>query len=93
MSTIVTLREANAILFLGSAYEGLGLFECLEKFGIDIKRVFLLSSLDSILEAKLFAFLFEGLDALTQEFDALFEFERVLVPVVVVLVRLDFFEV
>lgn len=93
MSAIVTLCVALAVLFLGRAYECLGLFEGLEKFLIDIKRVILLSSFDSVLETKLFTFLLEGCDALTQEFDALLELERVLIPVVVVLVRLDFFEV
>ena len=93
MSTVLTLCEARAILFFGGAYELLGLLEGLENFRIDIKRVFLLSPLNSKLEAKLLAFLFEGLNALTQEFDALFKLERVLIPIVKVLVTLDLFKV
>ena len=93
MSTFLTQCVAIAILLFGLAYEFLGLFEGQEKFLIHIKRVNLLSLFYSVLETKLFTFLLEGCDALTQEFDALLEFERVLIPVVVVLVRLDFFEI
>ena len=73
MATVVAFLRACPILLLYTLNTSLGILQSAYKLLIDIKRVFFVCPLHSILEIKPFILCLKLLDTLTQELDTFFK--------------------